>query len=495
MRKKRKLILLLAVYSIPILLSAQENVLSLEDCRQMALEHNRAVKMASEHEMALTSLKKAAKTQFFPNLSANGTYLRMNKDISLLGEDVFLPVIPSEAIVNGEFDQSVLVNDPELLAETFVLTDFMGTPVPALDDDGNPVFQNYAYLPKDEASLSMKNLFLLNVGFTQPVYMGGKIREMYKMSQYGEQLFKAKKELSIDEIIIKTDEYYWKVVSLKEKLELTRQYRQMIENLVQDLQNIYDEGIITNNEVLKAKVKMNEVELNYMKTNNGLQLARMALNQTLGLPLDTLLHLKDSVAAPSSVENLGAYKASALSQRPEVAMLEQTINLAESGEKIMRSRYLPNIGLTANYTFINPNPYGGFEEEFGGDWNVGVVMNIPIYHWGDRRHTLEAMRHEKRAAEQKYEEAREQISLEVHQKLFTYHESLKKVELTESSLKQAEENLKITKDNFDEGLAKSTDVLEAQTMWQEAYSDYIDAKTESRIAYSYLLKAGGQLNY
>lgn len=483
-------LILLNLYSF-----SQTGKLSLEECRQLALEHNKKIEMANENRLMMNSLGKSAKTLHFPRFSLNGGYIRTNKEISLLSEDVFLPVIPSEAIVNGKFDPDVLSSDLNLLRETLVTQDVMGFPVPVLDEDGNYIFQNYSYLPKDAASIGFENLFLFNVGMTQPIYTGGKIRELNKLADYGEDLMSAKKSMTESEVIIETDERYWQVISLKEKVKLTTIYKGMLENLLEDLNNIYEEGIITKNDILKAKVKYNEIDLKLLKANNGLKLAQMALNQTLGFSLDTLVQLSDSIVMSIQIPNQEILTEKALENRPEMDMVNSTIQMAKSGEKILRSRYLPNIGLTANYLFTNPNPYNGFENEFGGDWNLGVVVNIPLWNWNEHKHTLDAMKHKTRSVELKYEETQELISLEVQKTLFKYNESVKKVEMTRISLEQAKENLKITEDNFKEGILKTTDLLEAQTMWQSAFSEYIEAKTENKLCESELRRVSGQLNY
>ncbi|MGM0407064.1 MAG: TolC family protein [Bacteroidota bacterium] len=471
-------------------INAQNQSLSLTDCRNLALEHNRKIKMATEHELTLGSLRKYTKTKYLPNFSINGGYMRMNREISLLSDDIFLPVVPGESIVNGSFNQLIFFNNPELLQETFILNPDGSI---AQDANGDPLFQNYAYLPAEEATIHFENIFIANIGMTQPVYMGGKIRELNKMAKYGEDLYSAKKDLTRSEVILTTDQKYWQVISLKEKVKLTTQYKSMLESLIEDLEHLHDEGVITKNEILKAKVKYNEIGLKLLKASNGLQLAQMALNQTIGLPLDTIIKLSDTIVVEGKYRDADEYTKMALNNRPEIDMVNSTVDMAESGEKIMKSRYLPNIGLTANYLFTNPNPYNGFEKEFGGDWNVGVFVNIPLYHFGDKKHTLQAMRHEKNAAEQKYLETKELIALEVQQAVFKYSESVKRVELTQSSLLQAEENLKLTQDNFDEGMLRTTDLLEAQTMWQQAYSEFIEAKTENKICESELLKVTGQL--
>lgn len=471
-----------------------QDVLSLEQCRQRALEHNKKIKIAKEKSLAVRSLRKSAKTQFYPNFSFNGGYFRMNKKLSLFNEDMFIPIVPHEVYQNGT---SILdaQNNPELVRETFVTTDFNGIPVPQEDPrTGDPLFQKYAFLPKEEATIDMQNMFFGNVGLTQPVYMGGKIRQLYNIAKFGEQMMEAKKDVSQSEVVVEVDERYWKVISLKEKVKLAHDYLKRIDTLLGDVQNLYDEGIVTQNKVTKVKVKKNQIQLKLMKSQNGLELARMALNQTLGFPLDSIIHLKDSIGDLYQLKNPQNYLNSALDQRPELNALDKGVKMAESGVKLMKSRYLPNIGLKANYMFSNPNPYNGFESEFGGDINVGVMVNIPIYHWGDKRHTLEAARHHKKATIQKMEESKELISLEVRKTIFSYREAIKKVEMTKTSLEQAEENLEMTEDNFEEGMAKTSELLEAQSMWQEAYSDYIDAKTELKLTETKLYKASGQIN-
>ncbi len=480
----------LFVLFLPSVLFAQ-NTLNRDDCRKIALEHNRQIIIANENLLMMSALNRSAKTQYYPRFGANGAYIKMSKEISLLSENMFLPIVPSEAIVNGKISELIFALNPALLEETFV-TDGSGNIV--YDESGNPVFENYAYLPGQEATLDLRDVFLFNMSMKQPIYTGGKIKEINRLTEYGKDLFNAKRSLTKTEIIIETDQRYWQVISLKEKVKLTTIYKQMIENLLNDLYNIYEEGIITNNEILKAKVKYNEVDLKLMKASNGLRLAQMALNQTLGFPLDTIISLSDSIILDYDLVHESNMKDEAIKKRSEIDMLNSTIKIAESAEKIMKSRYLPNVGLTANYLFMNPNPYNGFEKEFGSDWNIGLIVNIPIWHWNDKKHTLQASKHKTAAIKQQYAEAQELIALEVQQSLFKYTESIKKVELTMVSVQQAEENLKLTKDSFDEGILKTTGLLEAQTLWQEAYTEFIEAKTENKLCESELLKVTGNLN-
>lgn len=461
--------------------------LSLEECKSMALEHNFKIRIATEHVGAANDLSKSAKTAFLPSFSANGMYTRTNKQFSLLENDMIIPVIPFSTIdpESGQFDPNL---DP---ANTFVMNPISGGIL--LDKDGNPVFKNYAWLPKDQLKIGSKNTFIGGVSMFQPIYVGGKIRELYKISQYGENIANSNKKVEESEVAYNVEEAYWRVVSLQEKVKMVEAYQQLLEKLSVDLENLYAEGIIIKNDLLKVKVKTNEVNLNLLKAKNGLTLSRMALCQLTGLPLSSSIILTDSLGHSVELTPEMAYADSALAQRAELEALRQGVNIANSSVQVMKSRYLPNIGLTANYMLMNPNPYNGFAEEFGGDWNVGVAINIPIYHWNDKAHTLRAARHEQKAAELKLQEAREMISLQVQQAIFRAIESSKKVQMADENLKLAEENLKVATDSFNEGMVKTTDILEAQAMWHDAFSELIDARMENKLGIINLRKVSGNL--
>ncbi len=481
-----------------------QQVLTLDQCRQLALEHNQKVLIAAEHVEAAGALKRSAQTQFLPSISANGLYTRTNKKFNLLEKDLMLPVIPWTAIdpATGGLNSSILSPtlpdgspnpnfNPSVFGSTFAINPSTGQPY--IDSEGNPVFQRYTWLPKEKAEFGQKNVYVAGINLTQPIFTGGKIRETYRIAKYGEKLAQAQSEAERTEVLYKTEESYWRVAAVAEKVKLVEAYITLIDKLNADLENYYAEGIIIKNDLLKVKVKRNEAELNLLKAKNGLTLSKMALCQQIGLPLNTDLTIADSLPALMEPIQQMNYTDTALARRPEIDALNQTINIAKSGVNLMKSRYMPNIGLTANYMFFNPNPYNGMTENFGGDWSVGVAVNIPIFHWNDRGHTLKAARSEQRVAELKMEEARELISLQVQQAIFRLNESIKKVEMAQTNLKQAEENLKVTRDAFESGRQKTSDVLEAQAMWQNAYSELIDARMEYRLNVVNLKRVTGNL--
>ncbi|MEF8843887.1 MAG: TolC family protein [Bacteroidales bacterium] len=301
-------------------LKAQEQM-TLQECRDRALKHNKKIEIATENELAVNSLEKSAKTLYYPNIKFNGGYFRMNQQFSLFSENMFLPVVPQEVFRNG---LSVLDprENPDLVRETMVTQDVNGVPLPVEDpESGNPMFEQYALLPRDEAKFNLQNVFFGNIGLKQPIYMGGKIKQTNNIAKYSSQMMEAKKHESEADVIVETDERYWKVISLKEKVRLAEEYKKRLDSLLTEVQNLHEEGIITKNKVMEVRVKKNKVELQLLKAKNGLEMGRMALNQTLGFSTDTTLHLADSLGEVTQLTNPENFRKKALEERAEIHAL------------------------------------------------------------------------------------------------------------------------------------------------------------------------------
>jgi outer membrane protein len=235
------------------------------------------------------------------------------------------------------------------------------------------------------------------------------------------------------------------------------------------------------------------VELNLSKAQDGLELSKMALCQEIGLPLETNIQLSDQPKLQiGSVKDTG-YADYALGHRNEMVALDLATKITQSNVNLMKARFMPNVVFTANYLATNPNPYKGFTNDFGFDWNVGVIVNIPIYHWGERQQTLRAARVEQKVATLKMEEAKEKITLQVKQAMFKVNESNRRVSMTQKNINRSEENLKVATDGFKEGMLSASDVLEAQALWQSAISENIDARNEATLSESNLKKVLGEL--
>lgn len=442
--------------------------LSLTQCRDMALEHNQSVKAAQERTTAAQAQQRSAFTHFLPRVTAEGVYQQMHKDLEYKTPDLALPVADAEGNI-------IIVTDPS------------GNPV--LDPSGNPIVQNWALLPSQTLKLGNTHNYMAAVTVTQPLFTGGKLLEQYKTAGYEKSSMEESQRLTRQQVLYQTDQRYWQVVSLKEKVALASAYQATVQAHVADLQNYRDEGFITDNDLLKAQVKLEQANLKVLQATNGLTLATMALNQLIGNELETAIEVADSLTTAPQLQ----LDASCTKNRPELAMLHNGIQTAASLQRMSISRYLPNIALEGSYLWANPNPYNSFADEFGADWTIGVVAQWDVFHWNERGFDTAAISHQKRALEHQLAELDELTDLEIRQAQQHVTEGQQAVVSAQKAVTQAQKNLAMYHDRFSEGLATSTDVLDAQTLWLDTKSALIDAQTDLQLHYTALSKALGTL--
>ena len=489
----RKKVLVLGMVGMTSLCVWSQQVLQLETCRQMALNHNKSVQMAQESVNASRELKRAAFTQFLPNFSANGAYTWNQRNISLLSEDKYLPVYNLNANGTPNYAGSWNNSWTQVAPNVYAPLDANGVP---FDPKVNPEkiqWKNEALLPKSALEFDIHNIFVGSIGFVQPIFMGGKIKELYNMAKYGENLAQAQKESKITDLLLEVDEAYWRVVSVENKLKLAKEYRNLIAQLDSNITVMIDEGVATKADALKVKVKLNEADVTVTKAENGLSLSKMALNQLCGLPLNNDYTLADEDLKNEPITTLIPTE-QAINNRPEVKALIQAQNMSKSNERMMISRFLPNIGLTGNYVVSNPNSFNGYANEFGGGFSVGLVANVPLFHFGEKFHTLNAAKSQHKIATLELEETKEKIQLQIQQSSYKMGESLKKEVATRKNIEQAEENLRYATEGFDAGVITSTDLLGAQTAWLSAKSENIDAAIDVKMCHLYLAKSLGILH-
>lgn len=493
-------------------LQAQRQV-DLEECRRLALENNKSLKIAEENVRAAQALSKAAFTQFLPNISAFGSYLHNQKNLSMLSGDAHLPVGVVDG--NGNFGPGITSNsvptlqpdgtftfEESAINNKFTMVD--GTPVP-LDAQGKPFdpaknpenlqWKNHALLPKEAMEFDIQNIFVGGINFVQPIFMGGKIIQLNNIAKSNREIAQIQLHEKTENLIVNVDEAYWRVVSLENKVKLAQEYRNLVSELDKNMQALQEEGLATKSDVLKVKVKLNEADVSCTKAENGLNLSRMALNQLCGLPLDEQLMLKDS-ELEESIEVLPAFSVEqAWANRSEIKLLTQAGNIADANKKIMVSRFLPTVALTGGYITTKPNLFNGVEKKFDGMFTIGVTAAIPIFHFGEKVHTLNAARSQAIMARMELEEAKEKIELQLHQSQYRIKESLRKQDMTRKNIESAQENLMYAREGFDAGVITSTDLLMAQTAWLSARSEYIDATIDVKLHNLYLKKSAGSLDW
>ena len=495
MRKEIIFIMLLATLSS----ATAQKVLTLEECRDLALRNNKQLGVAGMKKEVAGNLRKAARTKYLPKVDAVGGYEFFSREISILSNDqktAFSQLGTSMMTNMGGSISSALVGLAQQGAITPDFAKQLGTVVTQLSEPlalaGNQLGQKI----NDALRTDTRNVWAGAIVLRQPIYMGGAITAANRMADINEQLVANQQDGVRQNTLAHIDEVYWTVISLKQKQRLASSYRDLVQKLDDDVQKMIKEGVATRSTGLQVAVKVNEADMQVTQASDGVALAKMLLCQLCGLPLNEDITLadegKDVLPHSVSVEDLG--NKAAFENRSELKMLENAVELSEQGTKLVRAAYLPQVALTGGYMLSNPSVFNGFERKFKGMWNVGVMVRLPVWNWFEGVYKVRASRAATTIASIELDDAREKIELQLEQCRFKMKEASKRLSMAKKNLSSTDENLRCANVGFREGVMEATDVMAAQTAWQLAQSQKIDAEVEVKLAQVALRKALGVLN-
>lgn len=436
-------------------------VLTLDDCRMMALDSNRTIAGARMMEEKTRFDKNAMLTNFFPKISAYGYYLYTSEDFELdfSSHDV--------SLFNGA--------------------------IPWLPD---------IHIPGFTLPFSMANSYSVGLTAVQPVFMGGKIVAGYRMTKIGNEMALLNTSLKKSEVIVSVDEAYWTYVKTCKLYDAAISFENTVNGVYKMVQDAVDVGMAKESDLLKVKVQQNNARLMVSKANNGKVLSRMALCHVLGLNLLTDIQVDTS---DFSIDDDLAVDAMPVENRDDYQLLEKKADLARENVKVVLADYLPQLGVMVGYGYADALTFKGVRFEGGKNINVNdrlvngdnfafmARLNIPICSWGQGYFKVSSAKKEAEMAENEKQILQEKMQLEQTMYRFNTMDARLKVELCKSSLEAAESNLKYVRDYYEVGMETLTSLLEAQTQWNKANSDYIEAVGEYKLEYTRYLKASGQL--
>ncbi len=479
-----------------------QQLLSLDSCRAMALRNNKQMSISRVKQDVAANLRKSARTKYLPHVSAMGGYVWTSREISLLSDDqkTSLSQLGTNIATSAGAKASEAMGQvPEGVWKTLGifgitpegLQQQLGSTLNNLGGLGNSFGQGIV----DAFHTDTRNMFGGAIMVTQPVFMGGAIVAMNKMATIGEQLAANSTESKRQLTLYQIDQAYWQVVSLRHKQKLAQAYLDLVKKLDGDVQKMIREGVATRSEGLSVSVKVNEAEMTLTKVNDGLVLSKMLLCQLCGLPLNEQVTLADEEADNLNiVEQQPQFDMQQVAvSRPELMQLQNMVDMSRQLTNILKAGNLPQVALTGGYMATNPNLFNGFQRKLGGVWNVGVMVRVPLWNWGDVAYKVRASKGATAIANLELAEAREKVELQVNQSQFRVSEAFKKLEMAQSSTAKADENLRTANLGFREGVISSTTVMEAQTAWLQAQSQKIDAEIDVKLSQVNLLKALGTL--
>lgn len=475
-----------------------QTMLSLDSCRAMALRNNKQLNVAKLQQDVARNTRKSLRTKYLPKVDAIGGYQFISKEISLLNDQQkagfanlgtnFSNGLGTNlsTMIGGLVQQGVL--SPQMAQQLGSMMQNLGA---TISQAGNAIGNSINEALKTDT----RQVWAGTVMVKQPIYMGGAIIAANNIADINEQMAANDLSRRTQTTLYDIDHAYWLVVSLRQKQKLANSYQNLVKKLSSDVHKMIEQGVATRADGLKVDVKVNEADMQVTQAENGVALAKMLLCQLCGLPLDENIQLADENAELLSPGmTIEADQAIDITTtRPELRLLQNAVDISKQNTRLIRAAYLPHVALTGGYFISNPNMFNGFQRKFSGAWNVGLIVQVPVWNWFEGVYKVRATRTATSIAELTMSDAQEKIELQIAQSRFKVKEANKKLAMALKNISSAEENLRSANLGFKEGVMESTEVMAAQTAWQKAQSQKIEAEVEVKLAQVNLNKALGIL--
>ena len=431
---------------------------TLQQLKDSALQNNIAIRHAKHTVDAARQQRKEAFTKFFPNISGTGMWFNANKGMAQTELNLSEQITPELGMA---------------LAQTL--------PAEALAALGNPI------------SVSMmKNGTIAGINAVQPVFAGGQIINGNKLAKVGEDVSRLQLQLSENEVEKQTEQYYWQLVSLQEKMKTIEAVQALLADIYKDVDVAVRAGVAMRNDLLQVQLRQNEVESQKLKVQNGISIVRLLLAQYCGLSNDNFaVSACNDFPVASIPQPLGSAaslveeqdRQQALLQTAEYQLLNKQVEATKLQRKIEIGKNLPMVGVGAGYNYHNL---------LDNDRTFGMVfatVSVPISDWWGGSHTIKRKKIAQQQAEEQLADNSELLKIRMQNAWNGVQESYQQLLLAQRGIEQAEENLRLNRDYYKAGTSKMGDLLEAQLLYQQsldrrtdAFADYQNKLLEYRQA-------------
>lgn len=402
--------------------SAQEKrILTLDECKERALKYNADIQTGKIDIEAARQTRKEAFTKYFPKISAGAATYKAD-------------------------DNLVKVDIPDLTQ--------LGLPVPAMEagmlEEGN----------------------LVTVSAMQPVFAGGQIVNANKLAKTAMEASVLQLDVATDKVELETENYYWKIVSLKEAEKTVNVLDTLLQSLHKDVSLAVKAGVTTQNDLLTVQLKQNKLQSTRLQVENGIRLSCMALSQYIGLPLDSADHI-DVPEFALVIKSPGNYLAdhqTALSLLSTSKLLEKNVEACQLKRKICLGEQLPTVGVGVSYAYEDL-----LFDKSRNHFIMMATVSVPISDWWGGSHKVKRAKLEEQKAVRQQQDGNEKLQLKMQQSWNLLTESYKQIVLAESAVKESEENLRMQTNNHKTGVSSLSELLDAQSLFQKSRNRYTDA--------------------
>jgi outer membrane protein TolC len=400
-----------------VIARAEEVALSLDDCRQRAVEQNLKLANATMTVNASREDSRSAFTQYFPDVSATGLAYNANKGLI-------------------EMEMS----------------------------------------PEESMSL-LKNGVLGGVTLTQPIFAGGQIVNGNKLAKVGVEVSQLQLEQTRKEVLLTVEQYYWQVISLTEKKKTLQAVDHMLQQICSDVEVAVNAGVTTRNDLLQVQLRRNDVAAAMLNLDNALALSRMVLAQYIGLA-GTEVQVVPEVSMdslPTFPAEFYVDHATALLATPEYKLLEQNVHAQKLQQKMTVGKYLPSVAAGVGYMYDNltdkDHPFG----------IAFVTGSVPLSGWWGGSHDIRKQKANVHIANNTLTDSSDLLTIRMQHLWDEFRDAYQQLLIARSSIEQSEENLRLNRNYYEAGTATMSDLLDAQQLYQNSRDKWVETYAQFRI--------------
>ena len=424
-------IILTALFLTGITASAQQ-VLSLQQVKEQALAHNISIRTAEDAVREAREQKKEAFTSFFPQISATGMGFKTNTDML-----------------------KTSINTASLLPSS------LATALPSALAGMIPSTLSFSMLDRG---------LMAGVAAIQPVFAGGRIINGNKLARAGVEASEIQKQISENNVELTATQYYWQIISLKEKQRTLDAVDAMLRQLEHDATMTVKAGVGMRNDLLQVQLRQNEVESSRIKLDNGLRLARRVLAQYIGAggETDAADTVNTASMPPFLIQEVN--NDDAVAATPEYKLLQKNVEVTRLQKQMEIGKNMPSIGIGATYSHYNMAE--GMKNTFG---MVFATVTVPISQWWGGAHAIKRRQIAEDVARRQLADNRQLLAIRIEKNRDDVNDAYKQLAIARKGIEQSEENLRLNRNFYQAGTVTMNNLLDAQQKYQQCRDRYIEA--------------------
>lgn len=436
----------LSILSLLLLLSlgawAQARVVSIDECLESAARHNRTLQNAALDIQMAGEQKKEAFTKYFPEISAN-----------VMAFHAFDKMVQADGHYPMELTALAQIN-PNLAA-------LAGQPFAVREVNG---------------------AYAVTGTLTQPIFVGGQIVNGNRLASIGRDVAELQMQLQTKEVLQKVTENYYTIAKLKLNMATLASARTQLEAIYKEVESYVSAGVTTRNDLMKVRLKMQELSSDSLKLANAHYVMCLLLAQQTGMTgeeIDVEPTLSDTDENPADIY---VVTDEAVQTRSELALAQKGVEAGKLKVRMETGKRLPTVavGLMGYHSGVG-GLSDGMASLIGRSFNNGMVfgtVQVPLTAWWGGSHAIRRQKMALQQSQNQLADAREQLTIDIKASWSSLQEARKQIDIALASVDEATENLRMSMDKYRMGTEILSDLLESETLLRKSQNLLSQARAD-----------------